>query len=242
MDLSIDHRSPIPLHVQVEELLRKMIQMPEYQKGKLLPKEVDLAKELGISRNTLRQATNKLVYEGLLFRKKGVGTKVVKMVDSKAKNWLSFTQEMRAKGIEVVNYNINITWEVPAEEVRMFFNIERGVKILKMERLRGGKEGPFVFFISYFHPRIGLTGEEDFTKPLYEILKEQYKVVAKLSKEEISAKAADIPLSKMLNIDKGEPILMRKRFVYDPGNRPIEYNVGYYRGDSIVYSVESERN
>ena len=242
MDLSIDHRSPIPLHVQVEELLRKMIQMPEYQKGKLLPKEVDLAKELGISRNTLRQATNKLVYEGLLFRKKGVGTKVVKMVDSKAKNWLSFTQEMRAKGIEVVNYNINITWEVPAEEVRMFFNIERGVKILKMERLRGGKEGPFVFFISYFHPRIGLTGEEDFTKPLYEILKEQYKVVAKLSKEEISAKAADIPLSKMLNIDKGEPILMRKRFVYDPGNRPIEYNVGYYRGDSIVYSVESERS
>lgn len=241
MNLAIDHKSPVPLHVQVEELLRKMIQMPEYQKGKLLPKEVELAKELGISRNTLRQATNKLVYEGLLFRKKGVGTRVVKQVDSKAKNWLSFTQEMKAKGIEVVNYNLNLVWEVPPEEVRLFFALERDVKILKMERLRGGNDGPFVFFISYFHPRIGLTGEEDFSRPLYEILKEDYSVVAKLSKEEISARPADLPLSKMLNTNKGEPILKRKRFVYDPGNRPIEYNVGYYRGDSIVYSVESER-
>lgn len=242
MNLSIDHKSPVPLHVQVEELLREMIQMPDYQNGKLLPKEVELAKKLGISRNTLRQATNKLVYEGLLFRKKGVGTKVVKQVDSKAKNWLSFTQEMKAKGIEVVNYNINITWEVPSEEVRNFFTLENGYKVLKMERLRGGKEGPFVFFISYFHPRIGLTGEEDFSKPLYELLHKEYSVIAKLSKEEISAHAADLPLSKMLNIDKGKPILKRKRFVYDPGNRPIEYNVGYYRGDSIVYTVESERD
>lgn len=93
MIISIDHNNPVPLHVQVEELLRKMIQLPEYQKGKFLPNEVELAQELGISRNTLRQATNKLVYEGLLFRKKGVGTKVVKRMDSKATNWLSFPRK-----------------------------------------------------------------------------------------------------------------------------------------------------
>lgn len=241
MEISIDHKSPIPLHVQVEELLRRMIAKPEYQNGKMLPKEVELAKELGISRNTLRQATNKLVYEGLLFRKKGVGTKVAKQVDSKAKNWLSFTQEMNAKGIEVVNYNLNISWELPPEEVRLFLETDSSTEVLKMERLRGGKEGPFVYFVSYFHPRIGLTGEEDFNLPLYALLRSKFNVVAKLSKEEISAVAADLILSKMLNIDKKKPILKRKRFVYDPGNRPIEYNVGYYRGDSIVYSVESER-
>lgn len=242
MKLSIDHKSPIPLYIQVEQLLREMIKKQEYQKGKLLPKEVDLAKELGISRNTLRQAINKLVYEGLLHRKKGVGTKVIKQVDSKAKNWLSFTQEMKAKGIEVVNYNLNLTWEFPPEEVVTFFDIDNKTKVLKMERLRGGKEGPFVFFISYFHPRIGLTEKEDFSRPLYDILQEKYSVIAKLSKEEVSARLSDLPLSKMLNMDKGEAILKRKRFVYDPGNRPIEYNVGYYRGDSIVYSVESERD
>lgn len=218
-----------------------MIDMTEYQKGKFLPNEVELARELGISRNTLRQATNRLVYEGLLSRKKGVGTKVVKQVDSKVQNWLSFTQEMKAKGIEIVNYSMKTVHEVPPEVVCNFFNINRNTKVLKIERLRGGKDGPFVFFYSYFHPRIGLTGNEDFTRQLYEMLKKDYSVIAKISNEEISARSADSSLAKMLNLDVGEPILKRIRYVYDPGRRPIEYNVGYYRGDSIVYSVESVR-
>lgn len=241
MKLVIDHQSNIPLYLQAEELLREMIEMPEYQEGKLLPNEIDMAKELGISRNTLRQATNKLVYEGLLIRKKGVGTVVAKPVDSKAKNWLSFSQEMKSKGVNVVNYSLKLTWVEPEPEVFNFFGLDEPTKVLKMERVRGGENGPFVYFVSYFHPRVGLTGEEDFDKPLYTILQEEYSVVAKLSKEEITAQAADTALSKTLHIHVGDPILKRKRFVYDPGRRPIEYNIGYYKSDSIVYTVESER-
>ena len=36
-----------------------------------------MSKKLGVSRNTIRQAINKLASEGLIERKKGVGTKVV---------------------------------------------------------------------------------------------------------------------------------------------------------------------
>ena len=241
MKLSINHSSSIPLYLQVEELLRKMIALPEYQNGKLLPNEIEMANELGISRNTLRQATNKLVYEGLLFRKKGVGTIVTRPVDSKAKNWMSFTQEMLSKGIEVVNYKIDLSWVNPEKRVAEFFGVTEDSKVLKMERLRGNKDGPFVYFVSYFHPRTGLTGTEDFNRPLYEILQNDYAVIAKLSKEEITAVSADKMLAKQLNIKSGEPILKRKRFVYDPGRRPIEFNLGYYRSDSIVYTVESER-
>ena len=49
-------------------------------------------------------------------------------------------------------------------------------------------------------------------------------------------------LAKKLGIQIGAPILVRKRVVYDPGNRPIEYNVGYYKSDSFVYTIESERD
>lgn len=240
MDLHIDHNSSIPLHIQVEELLRKMISLPEYQDGKLLPNEVDMSKELGISRNTLRQATNKLVYEGLLLRKKGIGTKVTKPVDSKAKNWMSFTQEMEAKGMKMVNYQLDLEWVIPEKKIALFFGIKEDTKVLKMVRLRGNEDGPFVSFVSYFHPRIGLTGKEDFNQPLYDILRNNYAVIAKLSKEELTARAADKALAKCLNIKTGDPILKRKRLVFDPGQRPIEYNIGYYRADSIVYTVESE--
>ena len=75
--MELDHNSSKPLHVQAEELLRNLIDSEEYKSGKYLPNEVELSQRLNISRNTLRQAINKLVFEGLLIRKKGVGTKVV---------------------------------------------------------------------------------------------------------------------------------------------------------------------
>ena len=55
MKFSIDHKSAIPLYIQAEKLLRKIIELPEHQQGKLLPNEVQMASSLGISRNTLRQ-------------------------------------------------------------------------------------------------------------------------------------------------------------------------------------------
>lgn len=245
MEFKLDHKSSVPLHLQAENLLRKIMKLEEYQSGKLLPNEVNLSRQLGISRNTLRQATNKLVNEGLLIRKKGVGTMVSKPVDSKAKNWMSFTQEMNSKGIKVVNYETKLEWVLPSKELSLFFRMnddQRGKKLLKMERLRGDENSPFVYFISYFNPSIGLTGEEDFRRPLYEILENDFSIIAKLSMEEITAIAAETKLAKLLQIKSGDPILKRKRFVYDPGRRPIEYNIGYYKSDSIVYTVESERD
>jgi len=242
MNFSINHKNPIPLHIQAEDVLRKMIQSPQYAKGKLLPNEVELANRLAISRSTLRVAINKLVYEGLLIRKKGVGTKVNNnVVSSKSVNWLSFSQEMEARKIPIKNFELKLSWVKPDESLANFFEIRGNKKVLKMERLRGRPEGPFVYFVSYFHPRIGLTGEEDFHRPLYEILEKDYLVVANLSKEEITAIAADKFIAGKLELSPGTPVLYRKRFVFDQGERPIEYNLGYYRGDSFVYTTESRR-
>jgi len=242
MKFKINHKSPVPLHMQAEDLLRNIIKDPQYSNGKFLPNEVDLAKQLAISRTTLRQALNKLVYEGLLIRKKGVGTKVAEAsVSSKSNNWLSFSQEMQARGIPIRNFELHISWVIPDEHIANFFEINTDKKILILERLRGRPEGPFVYFVSYFHPRVGLTGDEDFKRPLYEILEKDYRVIANLSKEEISAQSADKIIAIKLEIDPGSPVLLRKRYVYDQGERPIEYNLGFYRADSFVYTVESRR-
>lgn len=242
MKYSINHRSPVPLHAQAEELLRKLIAEEAYQNGKLLPNEVELAKLLAISRSTLRQAINKLVFEGLLIRKKRMGTRVNQStVSSKSNNWLSFSQEMKLRGITIKNFELHVTWVEPDEQLAVFFEIKADKKVLKMERVRGKPDGPFVYFVSYFHPRIGLTGDEDFKQPLYEMLEHEHSTIASLSKEEISAHAADTLIADKLQIATGDPVLFRKRFVFDQGDRPMEYNLGYYKADSFVYTVESRR-
>jgi GntR family transcriptional regulator len=230
--------------MQAENLLRKLIETEDYRNGKLLPNEIELSRQLSISRNTLRQAINKLVFEGLLVRKKGVGTKVVrKGVISGVKNWLSFSQEMKFMGIEVRNFELHISRKNMSEEIANFFNSasESARKSLVLERVRGKREYPFVYFISYFNPELPLTGEEDFNTPLYELLEKNCGVVVKTSKEEISARLAGDFIAEKLDIKPSDPILIRKRFVSDVNGLPIEYNIGYYRADSFTYTIDAER-
>ena len=238
----VDHGSPIPLHSQVETILRQMIKEPKYQKGKFLPKEVDMAKRWGISRNTIRQATSKLMNEDLLIRKKGVGTIVgKKAIQTKLKNWFSFSQEMEDNGMEFVNYDIKVKWVNPTKNISNVLRLTQDKKILKLTRLRGLTDGPVVQFISFFHPRIGLTGKEDFSRHLYEIIEKDYNWIPSISKEEIQSILADKTIANHLEIAKGDPVLFRTRVVYDPGDRPLEYNLGYYNAKKFSYTIDIKR-
>jgi GntR family transcriptional regulator len=72
-------------------------------------------------------------------------------------------------------------------------------------------------------------------------LEEDFKIVVKTSKEEICAGLAGDFIAQKLEIKPNDPIFIRKRFVYDTGGVPVEYNVGYYRADCFTYTIEVER-
>jgi GntR family transcriptional regulator len=239
MKLQINHKSKIPLHFQVEELLRKMVAAPQFKDGAFFPKEVELANRLGVSRNTLRQATNKLQHEGLITRRKGVGTKVAdkKPLTTGLDHWYSFTEEMREKGIHVTNFELKIEWVIADKKLTDFFNIPKNTKVLKLAKLKGSAGDTIVYFESYFHPRIGINEKDDFDIPLYTMLERKYGVVVVRSSENISARLAG-DIGKKLKIAASQPVLLRERFVYAAGDRPIEYNLGYYRSDKFIYSID----
>ena len=242
MKLQINHKSKVPLHFQVEELLRKMAAAPEFKNGAFFPKEVELANRLGVSRNTVRQATNKLQNEGLIVRKKGVGTKtaVKKPLATGLDHWYSFTQEMKEKGIHVMNLELKVEWVFAEKKITEFFGITRNKKVLKLSKLKGTEGDSIVYFESYFHPRIGVDENDDFDIPLYTMLEKKYGIVVVRSVENISARLAG-SIGKKLKIEASAPVLFRERFVYDVGERPIEYNIGFYRSDKFIYSIDIKK-
>jgi GntR family transcriptional regulator len=243
MHFNIDHSSKLPLHFQVEELLRKLIDLPQYKAGEFLPPEVELAKQLGVSRNTIRQATNKLEYEGLIIRKKGYGTKVAeKSLTTQLDSWHSFTQEMNDKGIAFKNFLVNAEWIECEKKIADFFNIPEKSKVIKLSRLRGDENGPFVYFESYFHPRIGISENEDFNIPLYELLENKFSTQVSTSKEKIKARLASKITAERLKINVGEAVMLRERFVSGLGDKPVEYNIGFYIAEKFTYSIEIKRN
>jgi len=61
---------------KVFKALYEMIATGRYKRGQKLPPQEELARQLGVSRNTLREAVNQLSAMGLLSSQQGVGTVV----------------------------------------------------------------------------------------------------------------------------------------------------------------------
>ena len=67
-------RSSEPLHAQIAARVRRAVHEGTYGPGQRLPAEVHLARQLGVSRGTVRQALTALLDEGLLQTVPGRGT------------------------------------------------------------------------------------------------------------------------------------------------------------------------
>jgi DNA-binding GntR family transcriptional regulator len=77
LNLNIDRLSPVPLHRQVAQSIEEAIHDGRLPRGQRLESELALTTRLRLSRPTVRQALDSLVRQGLLVRKRGVGTQVV---------------------------------------------------------------------------------------------------------------------------------------------------------------------
>lgn len=72
----LDRSSPIPLYFQIAENLKRDITEGTLKPGDRLDNELDLTERLGVSRPTVRQAVQRLVDQGLVVRRRGLGTVV----------------------------------------------------------------------------------------------------------------------------------------------------------------------
>lgn len=236
--LRLNPQSALPLHAQAEQSLRELLASPDQPTGTLLPDEVSLANAMGVSRNTLRAAIARLVGEGRLERKAGVGTRVVEpKVHSGVGAWQSFTREMETKGIKVETYSTTARMiEIPAVAVARL-HLKAGSEVLCLDRVRGWEGNPVVHFRSYLHPRLKLMIGDDFNQPLYELVRTRCGVIADQSDEELTAVAADRRLARVLAVKIGAPLLQRNRTVCDTRRQPMEYSVVHYRGDRFELSL-----
>ncbi len=248
IDLKLTALTPVrpgasqPLHRQVEEQIREMTARSEFQGGALLPDELTLANRLGVSRGTARTALMRLVQEGVLERKAGVGTRVTRpKAESGIRAWRSFSREMGTKGIQVENFSRDYDVHQASERAATALQIDPDTSVYRLDRVRGWDGRPVLYSRSWFHPRLRLTGEEDFSRPLYEVLEAATGVVADYAREEFSAVAAGAALAKRLAVRPGTSLLLRCHTVSDARNRVIEYAEVHYVSARFTLSLDLRR-
>ncbi|MBA3708959.1 MAG: GntR family transcriptional regulator, partial [Planctomycetes bacterium] len=233
---------PIPLHVQVERLLRELIRSPEHRDGGLLPDEVGLARELGVSRNTVRAGITKLVTEGLVERRRGVGTRVLADQAAISASPLSgFARSLEDAAAFPQVLAVDARWVVAAADESRALGIAEKHRILRIDRIRGQDDQPAVRLRSWVHPDLALRGDEDFTVPLHLVIEHRLGIAVTASLEHVSAAAAESDVATALGIKRGAPVLLRKRTLRDAGGRALEHAWCHYRGDRATFSCELRR-
>ena len=232
----INTKSCLPLNRQVENYLRQLIAQEKYQKGELLPTEMELTKELGVARNTVRTAMDKLVREGVVSRKKGVGTQVNRApVVTNLSKWRSFATEL---GDRIHTEKREVCKAIVEGEIARDLDALDGQEVVCLKRLKAAEDEPVALLVSYFPRELNIGDGETFEGKLYEVLAEKYRVVPARSCEEIGAMMAGGEVASALEVGKDVPVLYRKRRVLDAYGAMVELAFAYYRADRFVYEIE----
>ena len=158
-----------PLHAQISEYIMTKIQSGEWPVGHMLPTELELCEQFGISRSSVRTAMMSLVNDGYLKRVKGKGTFVTNPMRLEDTTIFieSFAEEMHRHGKEISNEIIEFRVMRAEDAVCRALQLPEGSNILKLSRLRYCKDhfddGPIVLNTSYFTMKYSFLQNYDFS-------------------------------------------------------------------------------
>ncbi len=243
----IDKESKTPLYLQVEDIIKDLLLKEPYKSGGKLPNELEITKELNVSRNTVRKAMYALLNKNLILRKKHKGT--FKNIDNKPmqttlNNWYSFNDDMKKQNRDFRIFEHFVSEEKPNSEICEKLGIKSNRKVLKLTRVKGYLE-PELVVESYFHPDLDLTKndlESTVIQKLYYFLESRLDIKIVSSHEEISACAPDNKMKQTLNIkDKNLPLIIRKMLIFDESKNRIAFSIGSYLSNRFVFNLDISR-
>lgn len=229
----------LPLYIQIASDLKFKIHSGEWEVEDQIPTEFELCNIYDVSRITIRKAIDQLVNEGLLYRKRAVGT-FVQSRELEVKEMIvkSFTQEMNDLGRKVHTLKALIEKRAASAKIANFLNIKEGDPVLNLQRVFGTEDLAFAFFDTYFtfDPDFS-TDSKEYYGSFYDYLK-NFDIVVDSIKEYVEAIEPNEQLVETLKINEHTPILKRVRITQQLGKEFHEYSECFYIGSEYRYYVE----
>ena len=227
-------------HRRVEQFVRDRIRSGELKPGDPIPPECRLAEQFRLSRMTVRLALARLVHDGLIERHRGRGSFVAEPRLEHTKMFLSFEEEMRARGATPSIKLLDMR-TAPAEgKVAENLGLPEGTSVTVLERLRVVDGQVVGYEIRYLPRQIGeaLTPDEIHNQPLVPAVRRILgKARTKLALR-VTASSARKQEAKLLETKVGAPVLVREHTWYFDPEGPMQYGKSIFRGDRYQMAVD----
>jgi GntR family transcriptional regulator len=219
--------APRPLYVQVRELMIGRLIQGVWKPGAVLPSEVQLAEEFGVSQGTVRKALDALAAENLVIRRQGRGTFVAEHDDERT--LFHFFHLVGEDGSRQMPGGTQLSCRAGkasrAEALRL--DIERGAGVIRLRRTRdlGGMPAIYesISVPAILYPNLG--GEGVLPNTLYELYESRYGITIARAEERLRAVEAPAEAAVLLGIAPGAPVLEIDRVAFALDGRPAEWRV-----------------
>jgi GntR family transcriptional regulator len=225
-------------------LKRHLLEMTQtLPPGSPVPPERTLSVEFGTSRTTVRQALQELVVEGRLERIQGKGTFVAKTKVAQALRLTSYTEDMRAQGLEPTSRLLEIGYMLADDVLSERLGVKPRARVLRIERLRLANGDPMALETTHLSAQrfTGLRRHLERSNSLYAVLSEKYGVTLLEAEETIETVPAPPREAHLLGTDVGLPLLLLSRHSLGEDGKPVEYVRAFYRGDRYKFVAHLQR-
>jgi GntR family transcriptional regulator len=228
----------VPRYYEIEQALR--VRIAALDPHSPLPSDAQLCDEFHVSRMTARNAVQRLVQEGLVYRVPGRGTFVAAdEAHRTATHILSFSDEMRRSGRVPSSRVVEQIVRRPTDEERSRLATDGEVVVVRRVRFADGE--PIALETAVFAAaRVAhvLAGDLE-GGSLFEALAGSGNVPT-AGRAAIVAEAAGSDDAKLLGVKKGEPLLVERRLIRDQNGDPLEWTESRYVGTRYGLDVDFE--
>ena len=222
----------IAYNVKIYTDIKNKIDSGIYEESSLLPTELNLQKEYGVSRAPVRQALGRLEAEGLIVRKAGKGTFVAARELWKYAELGGFRAEFLKKADHVLCKTISIRHASITKKIEEMFPNSSLDSIVRVERIRSIDGQPFQYLEHYIKDVDIQHFEMEGNINDMPFFLDRHGLILKKVQEEIEAVALPEHIAKRIGMLSGTPVLKIRRYAYDELDRMIEY-VEYYTATEV---------
>ena len=227
--VSIDRSSPVPLYFQLAQHLEAEIRSGSLPVGTRLENEVALARELGLSRPTVRAAFGYLAERGMVARKRGFGTVVTREKLNRDVQLTSLHDDLIRAGQKPATKVLRNEVAVASESVAAALELPEGSLVICLERIRFADGEPIALMHNFLPAALVRLNDEALeTHGLYEILRAAG-IALTSATQRMSAKNALAAEARLLDEPRGAALLTMERTVLDDRDRPVEFGQHVYR-------------
>ncbi|MCS3494427.1 GntR family transcriptional regulator [Arthrobacter sp. JUb119] len=245
MTITIDRSSPVPYYEQLLGILREHIVEGKYPQGEKLPSELELSRDYGLARATVRQTLLKLENEG--YARKVARRGVFATLPPAPSGWIvqdteGFLESQMQHGrTGIETHVISSGFVVPAEHVTQALGLPAHEQVYFIERSRTLDQEPALYSVNWFPAEIGtLIAKDravlDGTGSVNAALRREGLNIAG-AKRVIHALPATEVVAKHLRVSIGFPVLRICSQSWDSSHGVFDYFETWVRTDTVPLEV-----